>query len=74
LYGLKQAPRAWYSQFATYLTTLGFIEARLDTSLLIFRRSPDTVYLLLYVDEIILTASSTVLLRRTISLFSGNLP
>jgi hypothetical protein len=67
LYGLKQAPRAWYSQFATYLTTLGFIEGKPDTSLLIFRRNPDTVYLLLYVDEIILTASSTVLLRRTIS-------
>jgi hypothetical protein len=67
LYGLKQAPWAWYNQFATYLTTLGFIEAKLDTSLFIFHRGPDTVYLLLYVDDIILTASSTALLRRTIS-------
>jgi hypothetical protein len=67
LYGLKQAPRAWYNQFATYLTTLGFIEAKSDTSLFIFRRGSDMVYLLLYVDDIILTASSTELLRRTIS-------
>jgi hypothetical protein len=67
LYGLKQAPRAWYSRFATYLTTLGFIEAKSDTSLFILRRGSDTVYLLLYVDSIILTASSTKLLRRTIS-------
>jgi hypothetical protein len=67
LYGLKQAPRAWYSRFATYLTTLGFIEAKSDTSLFIFRRDSDTVYLLLYVDDIILTASSTKLLHRTIS-------
>jgi hypothetical protein len=66
LYGLKQAPRAWYSQFATYLTTLGLIEAKPDTSLFIFRRGSDTVYLLLYVDDIILIASSTELLRRTI--------
>jgi hypothetical protein len=66
LYGLKQAPRAWYSQFATYLTTLGFIEAKSDTSLVIFCRGSDTVYLLLYVDDIILTASSMELLRRTI--------
>jgi hypothetical protein len=66
LYGLKQAPRAWYSRFATYLTTLGFIETKSDTSLFIFRRGSDTVYLLLYVDDIILTASSTELLRRTI--------
>jgi hypothetical protein len=45
LYGLKQAPRAWYSRFATYLTTLGFIEAKSDTSLFILRRGSDTIYL-----------------------------
>jgi hypothetical protein len=66
LYGLKQTPRACYSRFATYLTTLGFIEAKSDTSLFIFRRGSNTVYLLLYVDDIILTASGTELLRRTI--------
>jgi hypothetical protein len=66
LYGLKQAPRAWYSRFATYLTTLGFIEAKSDTSLFIFRRGSDTVYLLLYVDDIILIAFSMELLCRTI--------
>jgi hypothetical protein len=67
LYRLKQAPRAWYNRFASYLTTLGFIEAKSDTSLFIFRRGSNMVYLLLYVDDIILTASSTELLRRTIS-------
>jgi hypothetical protein len=66
LYGLKQAPRAWYNRFATYLLSLGFIEAKSDTSF-IFRWGCDTVYLLLYVDDIILTASSTTLLRCTIS-------
>jgi hypothetical protein len=59
LYGLKQAPRTWYSRFATFLTTLGFLEAKSDTSLFIFHHGSDTVYLLLYVDDIILTASST---------------
>jgi hypothetical protein len=67
LYGLKQAPRAWYSQFATYLLTLGFVEAKSDTSLFVFRRGTDTVYLLLYVDDIVLTAFSTTLLQHTIS-------
>jgi hypothetical protein len=66
LYGLKQTPQSWYSQFATYLITLGFIEAKSDTSLFIFRRGPDTVYLLLYGDDIIMTASSTELLCRII--------
>jgi hypothetical protein len=66
LYGLKQAPRVWYSRFDSYLTTLGFIEAKSDTPLFIFHSGSDTVYLLLYVDDIILTASSTELLRHTI--------
>jgi hypothetical protein len=50
-----------------YLTSLGFIEAKSDTSLFILHRGPDMVYLLLYVDDIILTVSSSELLRRTIT-------
>jgi hypothetical protein len=67
LYGLKQAPRAWYSRFATFLCSQGFVEAKSDTSLFILRHGPDTAYLLLYVDDIVLTASSPELLRCIIS-------
>ena len=67
LYGLKQAPRAWYSQFATFLLTLRFTEAKSDQSLFIYRRGNETVYLLLYVDDIVLTASSQQLLQSVIS-------
>ena len=67
LYGLKQAPRAWYSRFATFLLTLGFTEAKSDTSLFIYHRGDETAYLLLYVDDIVLTASSQQLLQRVIS-------
>jgi len=66
LYGLKKAPRAWYSCFATHLLSLGFVEAKSDTSLFVYRRGSDIVYLLLYVDDIVLTASSAALLRRII--------
>ncbi|WVZ97872.1 hypothetical protein U9M48_043380 [Paspalum notatum var. saurae] len=66
LYELKQAPRACYSRFATYLTTLGFVESKSDTSLFVYQHGPDTAYLLLYVDDIVLTASSTALLHRII--------
>jgi hypothetical protein len=41
--------------------SLGFIEAKSDTSLFNFRHGTDTVYLLLYVDDIMLTTSSTKL-------------
>ncbi|WVZ51871.1 hypothetical protein U9M48_002972 [Paspalum notatum var. saurae] len=67
LYGLKQAPQAWYSRFATLLVTLGFTEAKSDTSLFVYRRGDETAYMLLYVDDIVLTASSQQLLQRIIT-------
>jgi hypothetical protein len=41
---------------------LGFVKSKSNTSLFIFRRGTDTIYLLLYVDDIVLTASSAALL------------
>jgi hypothetical protein len=58
---------AWYNGFTTYLLTLGFVEAKSDTSLFVFLCGTDTVYLLLYVDDIVFTAFSTSLLYHTIS-------
>jgi hypothetical protein len=50
-----------------YLLTLGFVQTKSDTSLFIFCRIANTIYLLLYVDDIVLTASNTALLQHTIS-------
>jgi hypothetical protein len=49
------------------LLSLGFVKAKSDTSLFILRRSFEPIYLLLYVYDIVLTASSTELLQWTIS-------
>jgi hypothetical protein len=49
-------------------TSLGFVEAKSDTFLFVFRRGTDIVYLLLYIDDIVLTAYSAALLQQTISL------
>ena len=64
LYGLKQAPRAWYQRFASYISTLGFAASVSDTSLFVYKEGGHIAYLLLYVDDIVLTASSTALLHR----------
>jgi hypothetical protein len=64
LYGLKQAPRTWYNRFASHILSLGFVGAQSDTSLFIYRHAYDMTYLLLYVNDIVLTVSSTSLLRR----------
>lgn len=66
LYDLKQAPRAWFQRFATYITTVGFTPSRCDSSLFIYRQGDDTAFLLLYVDDIVLTASSDSLLQQII--------
>jgi histone deacetylase 1/2 len=67
LYGLKQAPRASYMQLATFLGSLGFKPTRSDSSLFVLRHGTDSVYLLLYVDGIVLTASSDTLMRQVIN-------
>ncbi|KAJ9544405.1 hypothetical protein OSB04_024112 [Centaurea solstitialis] len=74
LYGLKQAPRAWYHRFVVYLSSLGFLSSKTDTSLFTYHREPDTIYLLLYVDDIILTASSPTLISMVISKLSSEFP
>jgi hypothetical protein len=71
LYGLKQAPRAWYTRLATFLGTMGFKPTRSDSSLFVLRHGTESVYLLLYVDDIVLTASSVVALRHVISAISA---
>jgi len=64
LYGLKQAPRAWHQRFASFIRTLGFVTSVYDSSLFVYKDGSNTAYLLLYVDDIVLTASSPALLRR----------
>ncbi|GJT49784.1 ribonuclease H-like domain-containing protein [Tanacetum coccineum] len=71
LYGLKHAPRAWFQRFASFAIRIGFQHSKTDTSLFIFDRGSDIEYLLLYLDDIILTASSTLLLRRIIVMLHG---
>jgi hypothetical protein len=66
LYGLKQAPRAWHHRFASHLFSLGFVETKSDSSLFILRHGSDSAYLLLYVDDIVLTASSAEFLKHVI--------
>jgi hypothetical protein len=58
IYGLKQAPRAWYSRLSTKLISLGFRASKSDTSLFIYRKGGVTICMLIYVDDIIVTASS----------------
>jgi hypothetical protein len=58
LYGLKQALRAWYSCLSLKLQALRFVPSKADISLFIYKKGSITMYLLVYVNNIIVTISS----------------
>jgi histone deacetylase 1/2 len=58
LYGLKQAPHAWYARLSSKLISLGFHAAKANTSLFYFNKGGITVFVLIYVDDIIVASSS----------------
>nr|GEW39850.1 ribonuclease H-like domain-containing protein [Tanacetum cinerariifolium] len=67
LYRLKQASRAWFQHHASYATRVSFQHSKVDSFLFVFHRGSDIAYLLLYVDDIILTAPPTAFLQRIIA-------
>jgi hypothetical protein len=67
IYGLKKAPRAWFESFTTQLLNLGFQPSSADSSLFIYRDGPIIAFLLLYVDDIVLTGNNPSFLKQLIS-------
>ena len=63
LYGLKQAPRAWYMQIDKYLTDHGFQRSPSDANLYIKHIGDDILFVVVYVDDLIITGSSTHLIH-----------
>ena len=63
LYGLKQAPRAWFHRFSSFLLAIGFNCSSADASLFVLSKGDDLLYLLLYVDDIVMTGSNSRLLH-----------
>lgn len=57
LYGLKQAPRAWFHCFSTHLLQLGFRASLADSSLFVYIHGSVRIYLLIYVDDILVTGN-----------------
>nr|GEV83439.1 hypothetical protein [Tanacetum cinerariifolium] len=62
----ETAHHAWFQRFAGYATRAGFSHCHCDSSLFIYTQGSHVAYLVIYVDDIILTASSPVLLKQII--------
>lgn len=72
IYGLKQSPRAWFNTLSNALLQQGFI-FHYDPSLFIFSSHGSTLIVLVYVDDIIVTGSSSQLVQDFISTIPKNL-
>ncbi|XP_019438966.1 PREDICTED: uncharacterized protein LOC109344666 [Lupinus angustifolius] len=67
IFGLKQAPRAWFNKLKNYLVTHGFKACQLDTSLFLHYSSSSIIYVLVYVDDLIITCTNAALIQRFIT-------
>lgn len=67
LYGLRQAPRAWFTRFVEHVRSIGFVQSRTDSSMFVLRQASGMAYLLLYVDNMILSASTPSLLQHIVA-------
>lgn len=71
IYGLKQAPRAWFDKFRTFLLKFGFICSVKDPSLFIYHHGTTIIFLLLYVDDMVLTGNDPDVLKKLLSSLSS---
>lgn len=66
VYGLRQAPRAWYTALKEFLVSIGFKNSRADASLFVLQHGSVFVYILIHVDDIIITGTSTTVIKQVI--------
>jgi hypothetical protein len=66
IYGLKQAPRAWFKRLSTYLLDIGFIASLVDSSLFIFISGSVHIFMLIYVDNIIMTGTHPDIINKLV--------
>jgi hypothetical protein len=74
IYGLKQAPRAWYTRLSTFLLELGFHGSLVDTSLFVYLHGSIQIYMLVYVDDIIITGTHPNVISDIITKLQSEFP
>jgi len=66
LYGLKQAPKAWFERLKSSLLSFGFKSSRCDPSLFILHTQAHCIFILVYVDDIIITGNSKLAIKNLV--------
>jgi len=72
IYGLKQASRPWYLKFNDTITSFGFKENIVDRCIYLKVSGSKFIFLILYVDDILLATNDLGLLSKTKKFLSNN--
>ena len=72
IYGLKQASRQWYLKFDMIVTANGFKENVVDQCIYMKVSGSSYIFLVLYVDDILLASNNSDLLSETKQLLSSH--
>ena len=72
IYGLKQASRQWYLKFHDTITSFGFKENIVDRCVYLKISGSKFMFLVLYVDDLLIASSDLGLLRETKDFLSKN--
>lgn len=70
LYGLKQSPKCWNIRFHKFISKLGFIRTTSDYCLYLWVGDNIIVYLVLYVDDMLITANNLIKLNEIVQKLS----
>ena len=70
LYGLRESPRDWYECFDEYVMKLGFRKSNVELCLYIHGKDEDMVYLLIYVDDLLICGKDGKKIQRIKKLLS----
>lgn len=67
IYGLEQAPRAWYQRLHHFLLASGFTISHVDSSLFVYNVVGHITYLLVDVNDIVLTNNTTAIVNQFVT-------
>lgn len=70
-YGLKQVPRAWFDTLNTTLMSFKFVRSKADDSMFVFVTLAYRIYVLVYMDDMIITGSNTIKVNDFIKLLNA---
>ena len=72
IYGLKQASRQWYIKFHNVISSFGFVENIVDQCIYLKINGSKYIFLVLYVDDILLASNDMGLLHETKKFLTQN--